>query len=251
MPQWFNKTVKSAFGLLGLDVRFRHRLKEYRRREAEDRHREPWRFVRNYGIRTVIDVGANVGQFALLMAEFLPGATILSFEPLSDCFAALKAALVTVPNTHCFQVALGRHEGRLPMYRSAFSPSSSLLRMEELHKQEAPYTAEASVEEIEITTADRVLSAWQPELAAEILVKMDVQGYTEAVIEGASQTLARTRLAIIEASCYPLYQGEALFGKIHDMMRDRGFTYRGNVDQWISQHDYRVLAVDAIFEKVP
>jgi hypothetical protein len=122
--------------------------------------------------------------------------------------------------------------------------------MEELHKQEAPYTAEASVEEIAITTADKVLSEWEPELAAEILVKIDVQGYTGAVIEGASQTLARTRLAIVEASCYPLYEGEALFGRIHDMMRERGFVYRGNADQWISQRDARVLAVDAVFERL-
>jgi FkbM family methyltransferase len=73
---------------------------------VEDRRREQWSFVRNYGIRTVIDVGANVGQFALLMADLLPGVTILSFEPLAECCATLKAALATVPDTHCFQVAL-------------------------------------------------------------------------------------------------------------------------------------------------
>jgi hypothetical protein len=38
---------------------------------------------------TILDIGANVGQFALAAALHFPGATIHSFEPLPDTFSEL------------------------------------------------------------------------------------------------------------------------------------------------------------------
>jgi len=37
-------------------------------------------------IRTVIDVGANIGQFGDYILQFFPSATIYSFEPLPEPF---------------------------------------------------------------------------------------------------------------------------------------------------------------------
>src|SRR5262245_58599321 len=36
--------------------------------------------------KTIVDGGANVGQFALFAREHYPTATIFSFEPLEDCW---------------------------------------------------------------------------------------------------------------------------------------------------------------------
>ena len=38
---------------------------------------------------TVLDVGANTGQFALEIHKILPQAMIYSFEPLKDCYEQL------------------------------------------------------------------------------------------------------------------------------------------------------------------
>jgi hypothetical protein len=44
-----------------------------------------WRpFLSHHDIRTVIDIGANTGQFAGLIHRLCPNARILSFEPDSN-----------------------------------------------------------------------------------------------------------------------------------------------------------------------
>src|SRR5687768_15429271 len=52
---------------------------------------KPWLLAMN--IRTILDVGANVGQFAILAHEVFPSAKIFSFEPLPECFEVLKSRL--------------------------------------------------------------------------------------------------------------------------------------------------------------
>src|ERR1019366_7712453 len=54
------------------------------------RSREPLRFLRAYPIRTVLDIGANEGQFAATVRRLLPDVEIHSFEPLSEPFSKLE-----------------------------------------------------------------------------------------------------------------------------------------------------------------
>ena len=46
--------------------------------------------LNTYGIRTVFDLGANAGQFATRVHNWIPNATIYSFEPLKDVYAQLQ-----------------------------------------------------------------------------------------------------------------------------------------------------------------
>src|SRR5258706_14772622 len=50
--------------------------------------REPW--LQRQGFRTIVDVGANEGQFAHLARMAFPQAALHCFEPLPDCFAKLQ-----------------------------------------------------------------------------------------------------------------------------------------------------------------
>ena len=56
--------------------------------------RQPWmgnnKWLMNYDIKTVLDVGANVGKFAVHFAEIFPEATIHSFEPIQSVFSQLE-----------------------------------------------------------------------------------------------------------------------------------------------------------------
>src|SRR5881409_2522439 len=84
--------------------------------------RQPWLLGLN--INTILDVGANVGQFATLAHAVFPSANIFSFEPLPDCFEQLKLRLPE--NSSAFNMALGDHNGELDFYRaSTCSPASS------------------------------------------------------------------------------------------------------------------------------
>ena len=57
---------------------------------------KPWIFKSN--INTVLDIGANVCDFAYLIHELFPKAVIYSFEPLDDCYEKLKIRMEKVKN---------------------------------------------------------------------------------------------------------------------------------------------------------
>ena len=43
-------------------------------------------FFRNHNFNTVVDIGANTGQFSLVMKKNFPEANIFAFEPLKEPF---------------------------------------------------------------------------------------------------------------------------------------------------------------------
>src|SRR5213080_3993224 len=94
-------------------------------------------YVASLNIKTVIDVGAHTGEFAKMM----PAVSVLSFEPQQAEFAELEVNLRTLPNARAFKFALGERNETLDLHRSAFSQSSSLRTMTELHKEAFPESA--------------------------------------------------------------------------------------------------------------
>ena len=207
---------------------------------------EKWRFAKRYETRTVLDVGANTGQFAQLIRQVLPDARIISFEPIDECFKTLQKNMGTSPPFEAFQLALGNESCESTINRNAFSPSSSLLEMKALHVEELPQTREVQQERIRVEKLDGLSASLFIE--TPFIVKVDVQGFEDQVILGGSKTLAKADAVILEVSSYPLYEGAPTFDRIYQLMKQIGFVYRGNVDQWKSRKDGRILQFDALFE---
>ena len=203
------------------------------------------RWLANATIKTIIDVGANTGQFARAIHEVLPEAYIYSFEPLSDVFKELQAAMRNVKKFQAINTALAETNGEQVFYRSAWSPSSSLLPMNQLHKENFPFTAEESKETVAIRRLDDYISELSFE--DEILVKLDVQGYEDKVIDGGKCLLQRTKVVIVETSMVPLYEGQPLFHDIFGILDDQGFKYAGALSQSFSAIDGSVLYADSVF----
>jgi FkbM family methyltransferase len=203
------------------------------------------RWLANSDIRTVIDIGANTGQFARAIHEVLPGSFIYSFEPLSDCFRELQQTMRGVKRFKAFNTALGDGGGEAVIYRSERSSSSSLLPMAELHKENFPSTAKMSKE----TTNVRKLDEYCDELDIEdqVLIKLDVQGYEDRVIAGGMRLVQRAKILIVEISMEPLYEGQPLFREIFTTLDRLSFIYKGNLSQMSSPIDGRVLSADAVF----
>ncbi len=206
----------------------------------------PW--LDQWRIRTVLDVGAHVGEFASAAWVAFPQARIYSFEPQPHAFARLRAKMGARERWQGFQLALGREPGRLPMWQSAYSAASSLLPMAEAHRQAFPWTAPRRVTEVEVQTLD----ALRPQLVLEpgVLLKIDVQGFELAVLEGAEATLAQVDVCLIEASFEELYHGMPGFDALYRFLTARGFAYRGAWSQFLAPQDRRILQQDALFVRV-
>lgn len=227
--------VKRPLNLVGLDlVRYnpRYAMGEYA-------------YVASLGIRTVIDVGAHMGEFARMIKDVLPGAAIFSFEPLREEFQRLQQLAQNGSGITAFNYAVGDKNETVEIHRSSYAQSSSLLPMAELHKEAFPVSASHTSERVEVKRLDDVLREFR--LEPEMLVKIDVQGYEDRVIAGATETLARAKAVIVEVSFRELYEGQPLFDVIFGMLSERGFRYMGNLYQLLSPLDGAPLQADALF----
>jgi len=203
--------------------------------------------LRAFNIRTVIDVGANVGQFARFARANFPEARILAFEPLPAAVAALRGLARRDSNVEVFAYALGDVEGEthIHLHRN-HSPSSSLLNTTQLSHQIYPFTEIQERIPISLRRLDSVVATLDDPLAPEILVKIDVQGYEGHVIRGAANTLSAARACIVEVNRDSLYVGQASFEEIVSALSAVNLRYCGNLSQ-VHAPDGHVIYLDAVF----
>ncbi len=207
---------------------------------------DKFKWLQNMNIKTVIDVGAHTGEFALKIHKILPHARIYSFEPLKDCFEKLNKNSKNIANLQCFNVALGEKLQEIEIHHNDFSPSSSLLKLEE-HKEHFPFTQGSTKEMIQVDTLDSF--ARKLNFQKNILLKIDVQGFEDKVITGSSSTLSDVKLIIVETSFKELYKSQPLFSDIYHILTKLDFIYLGSWGQLKSPIDGSPCQEDSIFVK--
>jgi FkbM family methyltransferase len=203
--------------------------------------RRDW--MRSLSVRTVLDIGANTGQFAVEIRDLQPDAFIYSFEPLPDEHVQLVSRMQGDKRFRAFNCAIGDLDSRSVIQRSNYSPSSSMLPMLDLHTDAWPHTAQTATVEVDVRRLDSIGIEFEPEL----LVKMDVQGFEDKVIEGGRLTLARAKYVITEVSFARLYEQQPLYEDIYRLLTEMGFNYRGSLYQMPDPRDGRPLQADAFF----
>ncbi len=204
--------------------------------------------LRNYDIRSILDIGANIGQFARQMRSEFPRARVYCFEPVPEPFEKLSTwasrqnGAVTVHN-----VAIGDEPGTVEMFHHVrFSQSSSILPTTETSHRLYEVTRHQQIVNVEVVTLDDIVERLDPPPEPELLVKSDVQGYEDRVIRGGTATLRRARACVVEASLDPLYEGQAQFEQLVTQLTDLGLKYAGNLVQYC-RDDGHALFVDALF----
>jgi FkbM family methyltransferase len=198
--------------------------------------------------RTVLDVGANTGQFAVAAAKLLPGARVYSFEPLPQCLAQLRRHTNKLPNVTIYPVALGDREADdLLFHINSHSQSSSALHIAEAHRAAFPHERETGSTIVKVSTLDRIFESVG--LASPVLLKLDVQGYEAKVLLGGVETLKRVDYVVLEASLRPMYEGEALFLDLVRLMHGYGFRFLRPVGWLADPKTDEVLQMDILFAK--
>lgn len=197
---------------------------------------------------TVVDVGANVGQFAVASAKLFPEAKVHSFEPGPDCLDRLRENVSELAVT-VHPLALGDEVGILKFHVNSFSPSSSLLPLAKAHRRAFPEAQEERSIEVEVSTLDRVFEG--VELERPVMIKFDVQGYEARVLRGGEKTLRRADYVVMEVSFKPMYEGETPFMEMARLMEDRGFRFERPVGWLTDPETGEILQMDALFTQAP
>jgi FkbM family methyltransferase len=204
-------------------------------------------WFKSLGIDTVLDIGSNTGQFTRTILALLPNAKIYSFEPLPDCFKELDKFTKSHSNVTAFNLGIGDQSGLLSFEQNAFSPSSSFLKMTDVHKEAFVNTKNSSTVEVKIAMLDEIASEF--EIGSSLLIKIDVQGYEDKVLKGGEQTIKQAKIVIVETSFVPLYEQQPLFDDIYTVFKDWGFNYIGMLEQASDPNTGQILQGDAIFVK--
>lgn len=195
--------------------------------------------------KTVIDVGANVGQFAVACAKIFPGVTVHSFEPHPECLKRLKQNMARFGSVCIYPVALGEQSGEVLFHVNSHSHSNSILALGERHRRAFPHAREIDTIKVKISTLDHEMEV--VELERPLLLKLDIQGYEPQVLEGATATLKNVDYVLLEASFRPLYEGERPFMEIARMMEERGFEFLRPVSWLTDPKSGEILQMDALF----
>jgi FkbM family methyltransferase len=239
MKKHLRSALKAMFHRLGLDII-----------HIKNSPKQTLCGLRSLPIQTVIDVGANTGQFARQISKIFPQAKMYCFEPLPEPFKALERwALEQDGRVKTFNVALGESEGTVEMFFHAkHSSSSSLLASTAITKTYYPLTESQIPVRVKLTTLDNALSSVIRLLKPEILLKLDVQGYEDRVIRGGSKTLNLATACVLEVSVDTLYYGQTDFKEVIILFDKMGFHYAGNLEQ-VYASDGHVIYFDAVFVK--
>ncbi len=99
---------------------------------------------------------------------------------------------------------------------------------------------------VALSTLDAAIAPSMDELADDLLVKLDVQGYEDRVIAGGESVLRRASACIVEVNLDGLYVGQPTFERIAAQLNALGLQYAGNLDQTYGP-DGHVVFLDALF----
>ena len=199
-----------------------------------------------FGVDLVLDVGANVGQFAREIRTFGYPGRIVSFEPLEDAHRRLGEAAAGDGAWRVHpRCAIGDSDGEVAINVSANSVSSSLLPMTDAHAGAAGASAYVGRETVPSFRLDSVAA---PYLAAakSPFLKIDTQGFEWQVLDGAAQSLPRLRGLLCELSLVELYAGQRLWLDVLARLEAAGFTLWNLQPGFADPRDGRTLQLDAV-----
>lgn len=197
-------------------------------------------------INKIIDIGANIGQYALEVRRDGFKGGIVSFEPLAEAFSKLKDYAKNDKNWQVYNCALGNEDGHTFINVAGNSVSSSINNMQDTHLKAAPDSAYTGKEEISINKLDTVFGNFYSE-DDRIMLKIDTQGFEKNIIDGAEKFLEKVILLQLEMSLIPLYENEMLFTDMIEYLKQRNFQIVSLENGFFNSQSGQLFQVDGIF----
>jgi FkbM family methyltransferase len=189
-----------------------------------------------YHINTIIDVGASNGMWSRTVMDFYPESKYLLIEANPVHEQALEVFTVEKPNAQFVLAAAGdKHGGSIN-----FS-----------FDRDDPYAGQASYESskdstvISETSIDFEIEARK--MNGPYLIKLDTHGFELPIFTGASVTLAKTEIIIVECYNFKISSECLLFYEMCEYLDGKGFRCIDLVDPLWRPYDNAFWQMDLIF----
>lgn len=205
------------------------------------------KLMHSYGIDLVLDVGANVGQYARRLRSMGYADEIVSFEPMRSAFMQLQGVSSGDALWSCRDFALGDSDSEQIIHISRNSVSSSLLAVLPECEKHAPASHVVSDETIHVKRMDALPDWKQWKAKKAIWLKIDVQGYENQVLDGASGCIADIAAIQLELSLRPLYAQQLTIIPMMERLAELGFDPVAFEPGFSDKDSGEFLQVDGIF----
>ena len=186
--------------------------------------RDVKRVIDDRGIRTILDIGAHVGLFGLMLRGLGFEGQIVSFEPSPRPFTELASK--TDGSWQAVQLALGDSDGvaDLHIYQE-HEEFTSLRRPSDYGRSNFGLTVIETVA-VSVRRLDDVAEEMGVD-AGSTFVKIDTQGHEQAVISGGSAFLSSAAALQIEIPMFGLYEGAPAGPALMLQVQQMGFDLVG------------------------
>lgn len=182
---------------------------------------------------TVVDVGANIGQFNFFAQQYLGARRVVSFEPGRESYQALQKSAANPDD--CLCCAVSDREGEVVFHVARESTQLSSY----LPDPDLGYSDSYAVRARTLDNAAGELGVGEVDL-----LKVDTEGSELDVLRSATGLLARTALVLVEMSVFRSCSGN-LF-QIGTFLEEQGFELVELSGCWEGKHP---SDLDALFRK--
>ena len=175
----------------------------------------------NNSYKTIIDIGANKGQFSLAARKNYPESKIFAFDPLNNSAKIFKKIFSKDKNTNFFNYAIGPSFGKKLIHISKKDDSSSLLSIGKLQSELFPGTEESKTSLINISPLGDLIT--RQDIKKPALLKLDVQGFEYEALLGCKSLLDAFDAIYCECSYVELYEKQKLANDVINLLRSCEF----------------------------
>jgi len=227
--------IKRIVRRLGYDIERRDLSHPARRAAA----------MQTRGVDLVLDIGANLGQYVDRLRDFGYDGRIVSFEPLPDAFRVLEEAHRHDVGWSGRQTAAGASTSVAQLNVSVGSDLSSFLDVRSELLSVLPGAEVHDVVTVPVVALDDVWDEIVPD-GATVMVKIDVQGFEHAVLDGIADRLKDVPLVEIEMSLQELYEGGSSLYDLLPRLTEAGFHVISMDNGFIDSPTGQVLDIDLL-----
>ena len=200
-------------------------------------------------INCVIDVGANVGEYGLMLRRIGYQGRIISFEPVHEIFEKLKQTAAGDDAWTTLNIACGSSEEERSINIFSLGVLNSLLppspQMSSIDAVGVERTETVSVRRLDSLFDEAIYGLDEP----RVFLKTDAQGYDLEVIRGAGERVREVLGLQSEIALQPLYLGVPDYLEFLEECRKLGFEPTGFFPIFHCPTSKQMVELDAVLTR--
>jgi FkbM family methyltransferase len=202
------------------------------------------KFIRDHGVKSVLDIGANVGHYSKFLKHSQPELDIFMLEANMFCGPYLEGTGIP------YEIAcLSNKEKQVQLF---VNPKNVICTGTSYYQENTHHYDESSYINVNTRKLDDVLKKRFGEQKLFDFIKLDTQGSELDILDGGALTRDAAKHIQLEVSLIEYNKGAPLKDQVFKYMETHGFKPNVMVEihHWEQNPNNNVIQEDWIFSRV-